>query len=366
MRESAIWASASAIFLGVIVSFLAPVWAEPPFYADKGDVTSYIDSSGERHPVKTIADWERRRSHILENMQVVMGPFPDEAKRVPLDVQITEETDFPGYVRKRLTYAAEPGDRVPAFLLIPKGLKEKAPGVVCLHPTYEDGKDIAVGISGKPNRNYAQELAEHGYVTIAPDYLTFGEYRDVDPYAMGYVSATMKSIWNHVRAVDLLVSLPEVDPERIGAIGHSLGGHNTLFLGVFDPRVRVMVTSCGFNAFPKYYGGDLAGWAGHRYMPRIASVYGNDPAKMPFDFTEILAALAPRPVFVNAPLHDDNFEVSGVYDCLEAAKPVYALYGAADKVVAEHPDCEHDFPPEVRGHAYAFIDTALGHTPAAP
>jgi hypothetical protein len=57
-------------------------------------------------------------------------------------------------------------------------------------------------------------------------------------------------------------------------------------------------------------------------MPRIAERYGKDPAKMPFDFSDVLAALAPRPLFINAPLHDENFEVSGVNDCIAAAQTV--------------------------------------------
>ena len=57
-------------------------------------------------------------------------------------------------------------------------------------------------------------------------------------------------------------------------------------------------------------------------MPRIADVYGKDPSRMPFDFTEILGAIAPRAVFVSAPIGDGNFEVSGVKDCLRAARPV--------------------------------------------
>jgi hypothetical protein len=83
-----------------------------------------------------------------------------------------------------------------------------------------------------------------------------------------------------------------------------------------------VVTSCGFNAFAKYYGGDLTGWSSDKYMPRIAERYGKDPKRMPFDFTELLGAIAPRPVFINAPTGEDNFEVSGVKDCLAAARPV--------------------------------------------
>jgi len=170
----------------------------------------------------------------------------------------------------------------------------------------------------------------------------------------------MKGIWNHRRALDLLQSLPEVDGERIGCIGHSLGGHNSLFVAVFDERVKVVVTSCGFNSFKKYYGGDLTGWSHKGYMPRIESVYGKNPDKMPFDFTELLGALAPRPVFINAPLHDDNFEVSGVDDCVRAAEPVYALLGAKGAIVVVHPDAGHSFPQEVRRQAYEFLDKALG------
>ncbi len=157
----------------------------------------------------------------------------------------------------------------------------------------------------------------------------------------------------------MLQSLPEVDGERIGCIGHSLGGHNSLFLAAFEPRLKVVVTSCGFNSFFKYYKGNLTGWSHKGYMPRIASEYNRDPAKMPFDFTEVIAAIAPRAVFINAPLRDSNFEVSGVRDCVTAATPVYQLLEAQDNLEASYPDVGHDFPPEIRLRAYAFIDRHL-------
>jgi pimeloyl-ACP methyl ester carboxylesterase len=194
---------------------------------------------------------------------------------------------------------------------------------------------------------------------IAPDYPNFGDYR-VDVYAMGYASATMKGIVNHMRAVDVLTSLPEVDPNKIAAIGHSLGGHNSLYVSVFDPRIKAVVTSCGFNSFRKYYGGNLTGWSHKGYMPRIAEVYGKSPEKMPFDFTEVLGALAPRPVFINAPLRDANFEVSGVRDCVDAALPVYErIFRAKDRLTAVYPDAAHEFPPEIRQQAYDFLDRWL-------
>jgi dienelactone hydrolase len=203
------------------------------------------------------------------------------------------------------------------------------------------------------------ELARRGYVTLAPDYPYFGDSKDANPYALGYASATMKGIWNHMRCVDLLQSLPEVDGQRIGCIGHSLGGHNTLFVTAFDPRIKAAVSNCGFTSFPKYYKGDLTGWSSDKYMPRIARVYGKDPQRMPFDFAEVLAAIAPRAVLVVAPLHDDNFDVSGVRDCVAAARPVFELLGHKDHLAAIYPDSTHEFTDEARHAAYEFLDREL-------
>ncbi len=343
----------------VLGTLAAPAADDIPFYEDKLQVMTFQDAQGALHPVKSVEDWQVRRRHVLQNMLRVMGPLPARDVLPPLDVEVLETADTPKYVRRKILLTAEADDRLPAYLLIPKGLTERTAGIVCLHQTVAIGKDETVGLGVTTNRQYAMELAERGYVTIAPDYPNFGDYK-IDVYARGYASATAKGIGNHMRCVDLLQSLAEVDPDRIGAIGHSLGGHNTLFVGTFDERIKVMVTSCGFNSFAKYYGGDLTGWSHAGYMPRIAELFDKDPKKMPFDFTEVLAVLAPRAVFINAPNQDANFEVSGVKDCVRAAAPVYALFGAPENLVAVYPDCGHDFPPEIREQAYAFIARHLG------
>lgn len=341
-----------------IAELLPPVArVEPPFYPDKQHLLWWRDVRGRDHPVAHAADWAKRRDDILGAMQQVMGPLPPDA-RMPLDVSIEEAVSLPKYTRRKLTFTAETGDRVPAFLLIPHDRAARAPAMLCLHQTTPIGKGEPAGLGGNPNLHYAAELAERGYVTLAPDYPNFGEYR-FDAYARGYASATMKGLANHRRAVDLLAALPEVDAHRLGVIGHSLGGHNALFLAAFERRLKAVVTSCGFNSFYKYRGGDLTGWSHAGYMPRIASSYGRDPNQMPFDFTEVLAAIAPRAVFVNAPQRDDNFELSGVKDCLLAAAPVYALFNASDRLTWAHPAGGHDFPGEIRAAAYAWLDRQL-------
>lgn len=276
-----------------------------------------------------------------------MGEFPKKSRATPA-VRVLEQREIGNLTYRRIDYEAEPGDWVPAWLILPSG-KGKHPAMLCLHQTTKVGKDEPAGLAGKPTLHYAKELAERGFVTIVPDYPSLGENHS-DPYKMGYVSTSMKAIWNHVRAIDLLVSLPEVDPKKIGTIGHSLGGHNSLFLAVFDPRVKVAVTSCGFTKMSRYKNGDLKGWAGWRYMPRIESIYGNSPEKIPFDFPEILQALSDRAIFVNASLHDDNFDNQGVRECMSKA---------GSKAVAAYPDAGHEFPDEIRAQAYAFIEKSL-------
>jgi hypothetical protein len=80
---------------------------------------------------------------------------------------------------------------------------------------------------------------------------------------------------------------------------------------------------------------------------------------MPFDFHEIVAAAAPRPVFVNAPLHDANFEVAGVRKVLEASGEVYRLRGAEQNLQVVYPDAAHDFPDDIRQQVYQWLDKSL-------
>lgn len=329
-----------------------------PIYQDHLNLLTVLDEQGQARTVTTPEQRAVRRKHILEAMQLAMGPLPAKTAEIVTLVNSACTARGPKFTSYRVDFASPDGDLVPAYLFIPTGLKGKAPGMLCLHQTTGIGKSEPAGLGGLPNLHYAKELAERGYVTLAPDYPGYGDYQ-CDPYAMGYVSATMKGIVNHRRALDVLQSLPEVDPERLGCIGHSLGGHNTLFLAAFDERVKVAVTSCGFNSFRKYMGGDVSGWSHKGYMPRIKELYDAKGDKMPFDFSEIVAAVAPRAVFTNSPLKDSNFAVEGVYDCLRAAQPVFDLLGAGDKLQAVHPDCEHDFPVEAREAAYEFVGKVL-------
>jgi pimeloyl-ACP methyl ester carboxylesterase len=174
----------------------------------------------------------------------------------------------------------------------------------------------------------------------------------------------MKAIYDNVRGLDLLDSLPYVNHGSYGVIGHSLGGHNALFTAAFEPRIAVVVSSCGFDSFQDYYSGDPKvwqmgkGWTQQRYMPRLAA-YAGRLNEIPFDFDEILASLAPRVVFVSAPLGDTNFQWRSVDRMVDSAKVLFRAHNAEQNLEVAHPDCGHDFPDAMREKAYQLLEKNL-------
>jgi acetyl esterase/lipase len=356
-------------FIGaLVVAITSLTGAAQPTYSTHDDLSYYLADDGSRQPIRTSDDWQHRRADIIAGMEQVMGPLPRPDKPVALDVQVIDEQKEGGYTRRKLAYHTDDAKKtVHSWLLLPRrsgsvsdrSEDKKLPAILCLHQTNTQGKDSPVGLSDRPTLHYALELTKRGYVTLSPDYPSFGEQKDYDFEADSYISGTMKAIYDNMRAIDVLQSLPEVDPGRIGCIGHSLGGHNTLFTAAFDERIKAAVTSCGFTSFHKYKGGNLTGWTSPRYMPLIKTKYNLSPDRMSFDFAEVLAAIAPRAVFAVAPLHDDNFEVTGVKDCLTTAQPIFKLLGHPEHLQAVHPDTLHEFPDAEREQAYSFFDKAL-------
>lgn len=359
---------AVAVFVGCCSALAEQPPRETPDRLPRENLLVYRAEDGRVTPVKSVEDWRRRRSEILTGAKKVMGRLPGDEKRCPLDLKIEEEVDCGNYIRRLVTYASEPASRVPAYLLVPKSaLKpdaELTPAVLCLHPTDNvHGHGVIVGLGGKMNRQYAAELAERGYVVLAPSYPLLAGYQP-DLKALRWESGTIKAVWDNIRGLDLLESLPYVKRGRFGVIGHSLGGHNSVFTAVFDERIAVVVSSCGLDSFVDYYGGDAAlwqpekGWTQTRYMPKLASYRGR-LAEIPFDFHELLGALAPRCVLIVAPKKDSNFRADSVDRIAAAARAVYKLYGHPERLRIEHPDCEHDFPDDMRQLAYRELDAVL-------
>jgi len=341
-------------------------------YSDSLKLLVYKTNFGKNKRVKTLAEWKMKRLQILDGMQKAMGLLPDRTKLPALNINILDSIKEEGYTRYAINFTVEQNELLPAYLYVPlpKGIPKKLPAMLVLHETDPLGKKALSGISSSPNKAYAKELAQRGYVVIAPDYPGFGDMEDYNFETDRYQSGTMKAIFNHMRCIDLLQARKDVDPKRTGVLGHSLGGHNALFVAAFDTRIKVIVSSCGWTLFDYYNNGKqntntLGPWAQEVYMPFIRDKYNLDASKLPFDFDEIIAALAPRPFFSNSPLNDANFDVNGVKKGIANASSVYRFFNAAQNLQVRYPGSGHDFIPEVRLEAYQFIDKALKHSPNA-
>jgi dipeptidyl aminopeptidase/acylaminoacyl peptidase len=217
--------------------------AHPQPRVPRDQLLVYRGQVGKSTPVKSPEDWAKRRAEIVRSMESVMGKLPGDRKHCPLDLKTENEEDCGTFVRRLVTYASEPDSRVPAYLLIPKDVlqgKKKVPVVLCLHGTDNFiGHGTVVGLGTRPNR---------GYVTLAPNYPLLAKYQ---PHLkkLGWESGTLKAVWDNMRGLDLLESLPYVDGSKMGAIGHSLGGHNSVYTAVFGDRLQVVVSSCGLDSY---------------------------------------------------------------------------------------------------------------------
>ena len=329
----------------------------PTPYRDHQHLLHFIDDAGMRREIRALADWGIRRRHIQENWELVAGVLPGASFRVPLDVKVADETRVGNIARRRISFQSDPFDRVTAWLLLPTHeSRKKLPAVLCLHQTNLHGKDETIGLRGRASMHYGLELAQRGYIVICPDYPSFGEHTYNFATNPEFASGTLKAVWDNQRCVDLLCSLAEVDAQQIGVIGHSLGGHNAIFTALCEPRLKVVVSSCGFTRFAR---DDMPSWNGPRYMPRISDRFGNDAERMPFDFTELVAALAPRPFLACAAVRDNDFDVQGVREVIASARAIYKLHDCEVALQEVYPDSPHDFPDTARQRAFEFLDQYL-------
>jgi len=331
-----------------------------------------LESNGRSRIVTTPADWAEKVADIRRRMAPVLGRG---AERVPpLAYEGHEEVRCEGYVRRLVSYAVEEDERVRAYLLVPDAGSTPTslarPAMVCLHQTVPEGKREPAGLGESDEKAYAHHLAQRGYVCLAPDHVAAGDR--IAPELQAYDtsafyrkhpgwSAVGKAIWDAARAVDLLVSLPEVRADRIGVIGHSLGGHGAIFAAAFDERIRACVSNCGLTTFadnPGRLAWARDGW--YVYLPALRQRFLADlPA--PFDLHEMVALIAPRPFLNISSLTDTGMSVSdrALVELATQALGVWRLLGAGEDFAAYFHDRGHSFPPESRALAYAWLDSHL-------
>ena len=317
--------------------------------------------------------------------------------------EVVERVDQGDFVREKVIFSTTPQFRVPAYVLIPKGLKKPAPAIVDLHShggMFIFGKekviDLGEGAAGNHPamvdyhvRNYdgrptATALVRRGYVVISIDAFMFGERRvlldgdqkhgydrakyskdvvqQLNQVCRGKESTIVKSLmlagltwpgivfWDDIRTVDYLSSRPEVDPKRIGCIGISMGGYRSFYLAGLDERIAAAVV-VGFMSTVKPM--LQAHIDTHSFVHFILGVHQY------LDWPDVVSMMAPKPLFVQQCSQDRLFPLSGMQESLEKIGKVYEKAGVKDQFTGKFFEAPHILNKVMQDEAFAWFDKQL-------
>lgn len=263
------------------------------------------------------------------------GPWPDPT---PLRPRLVETVQHEGYRLEAVTYEVEPGDQVPALVLVPDGVTPTtpAPAVAVWHQhngQWHLGKSEPAGLAGDPAHHTGVALAREGYVVLCPDALCF-EARQSPHLAGGdferfeflrYVVAGKCMAWKNIldmrRAVDYLCARPDVQPQHIGCYGHSMGSTHTWLVGPWETRLQCLVGNCCLPTYGAIHRHHLL----HCFPNFIPGLHACG------DTPDIAALIAPRPLHLNFGEEDTGSPIEEVRAGVQQIAAAYAAQGAADK-----------------------------------
>ena len=348
-----------------------------------------------RPEYSNVEAWGREaRAKVFELMRYSPPPV-DPAPRL-----ISREKRE-GYTLERLEFATTPDIRVPAFLLLPDHASGPSPALVALHDhggfyyvgkekLVEDAKEHpavrAFKAQSYAGRSIASDLARQGYVVIVIDAFYFGERRlilDDDPSewverrpgvseelirTMNARAGEMEAItarsvytagitwmgiwaWDDIRTVDYLRTRKEVDPERIGCLGLSVGAYRTLHLMALDPRVKVGVAVCWLSELGPLIRKNIRNTVG---MSKII------PGLYPLlDLPDLAALAMPRALMTISGARDGLFTKESMEGAIRTLERTYAKAGIRDRYRGDMDDTPHEFNADMQSRARAWLDRWL-------
>jgi len=294
------------------------------------------------------------------------GPWPEPCPLKPRTGQVSQQR---GYKIEEVSYEAEPGDRVPALLLVPAeaNAAAPAPAVAVWHQhagQYHLGKSEPAGLAGAAMHHTGAALAREGFVVLCPDALCFEDRQDPQRKLKGgayerfeflrYTVAGRCMAWKNIldmrRAVDFLASRPEVDADSLGCYGHSMGSTHTWLVGPHEPRLKALVGNCCLptysgihekkllHCFPNF----VPGWLQHGDTPEIA------------------ALTAPRALHLNLGEQDGGSPVEYARAGIKRIAQAYRNADAAGKFSSYiQPGVGHVLSPEMWERTLAFFKKEL-------
>ncbi|PYR88424.1 MAG: hypothetical protein DMF84_28515 [Acidobacteria bacterium] len=361
-----------------------------PFVQGQAD-HSKLELSFLQQEFKSLPEWQpKARAIVFDHLYYAPAPVSPEA-------QLVRRTDKGDYVEEYLTFQTAPELRVPAYVLVPKNVPLPAPGIVALHShdgVYLWGKEKIVengqehpwltafkkGAYG--GRSIAAELARRGYVVIAIDAFYWGERRmvlDDDPpaYRERPLSMTEQDIrafnqrasqdesliarslftagitwpgvllWDDIRTLDYLATRPEVDPNRIGCVGLSMGGYRSYLLASLDPRIKAAVDVGWMTSFGLQIKQHVVNTVG--FSTHITGMYRY------MDFPDFSALVAPRALMVINGSQDQLFPLDGMKAAFDKIARVYAKAGAPDRQRCRLYDAPHEFNLDMQAEAWEWL-----------
>lgn len=329
----------------------------------------------------------------LSGFLSLLGESPPKP---PLDPRILEQHTFERHTQLLVEYATESDERVQAYLLLPHGLAGPRPGILAIHQDgaerpYQFGGSEPAGVAGDPELRYGLELCLRRYVVICPDRFPFGSrslarsahretfaqfpvfaryqgqeldltedlYRGCMANRLLFEGRTLlgKELLELQRAVGYMCTLPEVDGERLGVIGHSAGGLLSALALYVDPRIKAGCASSGTALIGNIYGREhlrpINGFGGPLAVPAMAK-WG--------DLDDVLAGLAPKPYMET---HGD-FTQQMVDDKSRKARARYADLGVPERYESIIYDAgAHVFRADFRLKSYRWLDRWLEWEPTA-
>lgn len=303
---------------------------------------------------KSKDEWQKLRPKLREQYLDMLGlsPLPE---KTPLNAKVTGTIERDGVSIEKVHFQSRPGLYVTGNLYRPKKVEGKLPAIlyVCGHSGRgRDGNKTAF-------QDHGMWFASNGYVCLIIDTLQLGEVAgkhhgtyNLNRFwwqSLGYTPAGVEC-WNGVRAIDYLVTRPDVDAGRIGVTGISGGGAATIWIAAADERVKVAVPVSGMSDLESYVSNKIIN--GHCDCMLMVNTYQ-------WEWTTIAALIAPRPMLFANSDNDRIFPMDGNRRIMARLRDCYKLLGAADLVDEYVSVGGHDYRPDLRIAIFKFLNKHL-------
>lgn len=307
------------------------------------------------------------KDRLIKKVKELLGEFPKPSDLSPVKIT-TEEKE--NYVREKYIIQTEKDCFMPLYILIPKGNRKKYPAILCCHGHGPYGKDPIAGahynnseIIGNirvHNYNYGEQMAQRGFITVCPDWRSFGErigyYNPFAPQDICNIHFIQHlilgrtllgaNVFDGMRAVDFLLTRDDVDADNIGCMGLSFGGTMTTYLTLLEPRIKAGDIIC-YATTTKHYAISRPNFCGSQLVPCLYKYA---------DVGDVIAAICPKPLLIESGANDTCFWLYSAEQAHRKVASAYEAAGVKDKLHVEIFPGGHSFSGRM---AFEFFDRYL-------